>query len=299
MKRNISFTLLLVLSLLTTESELFSQDKTLISPYIQLQYFKNSDDQRILKTTLTYSKNRMELPLAGMEVNFYTGGSNRELLGTVITDNKGVSQLELSKDKKLDTDNTGMWAFSTEYKGNDTIEAGSSEISVKDVILEVSYSEVDSIKTITAKAFTREKGTEIPVKGETVLIYVPRMFSLLQIGEISLDDSGSGSLEFPSDLPGNKDGKIIIITKFEENATFGNVEKQSESEWGVPTDYSQPSSHRALWTKTAPRWMIYTLSILLAGVWGHYMFAIISLIRIRIDAKKQEELDSYGKVIKK
>jgi hypothetical protein len=298
MKRNISFTLLLVLSFLTTKSELFSQDKTLISPYIQLQYFKNSDDQRILKTTLTYSKNRMELPLAGMEVNFYTGG-DRELLGTVITDNKGVSQLELAIDKKPDTDNTGMWAFSTEYKGNDTIEAGSSEISVKDVILEVSYSEADSIKTITAKAFTGEKGKEIPVKGETVLVYVPRMFSLLQIGEISLDDSGNGTLEFPSDLPGNKDGKIIIITKFEENATFGNVEKQTELEWGVPTDYSQPSSHRALWTKTAPRWMIYTLSILLAGVWGHYMFAIISLIRIRIDAKKQEELDSYGKVIKK
>jgi hypothetical protein len=274
MKRNISFTLLLVLSFLTTESELFSQDKTLISPYIQLQYFKNTNDQRILKTTLTYSKNRMELPLAGMEVNFYTGGSIRELLGTVITDNKGVSQLELSKDKKPDTDNTGMWAFSTEYKGNDTIEAGSSEISVKDVILDMSYSEADSIKTITAKAFTREKGKEIPVKGETVLVYVPRMFSLLQIGEISLDDSGNGSLEFPSDLPGNKEGSIIIITKFEENATFGNVEKQTELKWGVPTDYSQPSSHRALWTKTAPRWMIYTLSILLAGVWGHYMLAM-------------------------
>jgi hypothetical protein len=45
--------------------------------------------------------------------------------------------------------------------------------------------------------------------------------------------------------------------------------------------------------------MIYTLSVLLAGVWGHYLFAIISLIRIRIDAKRQEALDNYGKVIKK
>ena len=55
------------------------------------------------------------------------------------------------------------------------------------------------------------------------------MFSLLQIGEITLDDNGTGTLEFPSDLPGDKDGNITIITKFEENATFGNVEKQSES----------------------------------------------------------------------
>ena len=54
--------------------------------------------------------------------------------------------------------------------------------------------------------------------------------------------------------------------------------------WGTPTDYSVPVSHRALWTKTAPKWMIYTLSILLAGVWGHYLFAIISLIRIKREA---------------
>jgi hypothetical protein len=34
--------------------------------------------------------------------------------------------------------------------------------------------------------------------------------------------------------------------------------------------------------------MIYTLSVLLSGVWGHYLFAIISLIRIRINAKKKK-----------
>jgi len=41
------------------------------------------------------------------------------------------------------------------------------------------------------------------------------------------------------------------------------------------------------WTKIAPKWMIYTLSVLLAGVWGHYLFAIISLIRIKIDAARK------------
>ena len=30
-----------------------------------------------------------------------------------------------------------MWAFSSEFKGNDTIEAGTSEITVKDVRLEM------------------------------------------------------------------------------------------------------------------------------------------------------------------
>jgi hypothetical protein len=294
MKKYISITILLISSLVTVTPDLYSQDKTVISPYIQLQYFKNTDNQRILKTTLTYSFNRMELPLAGMEITFYSGGDKKELLGTGVTDNKGAAKIELTNDLMIATDNSGMWAFNTEFKGNDTIEAASSDISVKDVTLVVTYTEPDSIKTITVKAYTLSNGKELPISGEPVLVYVPRMFSLLQIGEISLDDNGTGTLEFPGDLPGDKEGNINIITRFEENATYGNVEKQVQLKWGVPTDYSLPTTHRALWTKTAPRWMIYSLTILLTGVWGHYLFAIICLIRIRINAKRKEE-DNYGK----
>jgi hypothetical protein len=297
MKKNLSFTILLVLSLITATYNLYSQDKTPISPYVTFQYFKTTDDLRELKTTLTYSLNRMELPLPGMQVTFYSGG-NKEVLGTAVTDEKGAARIELSKEMKLAADNSGMWAFSTGFAGNDSIEASSAELSIKDVILEVSYNEPDSTKNISVKAYTLVDGRESPVAGESVLVYVPRMFSLLQIGEITLDDNGTGILDFPSDLPGDKEGNIKVITKFEENATFGNVEKVASLKWGLSTDFSQPSTHRALWTKTAPRWMIYTLSILLTGVWGHYLFALISLIRIRIDAKRQEELDNYGKNLK-
>jgi hypothetical protein len=187
---------------------------------------------------------------------------------------------------KLATGSDGSWAFSSEYKGNDTIEAGTSEISIKDIKLEMILSLADSIKTVTVNAFVNEGGTQKPVTGEVVSIFVPRMFSNLLIGELTLDDSGTSTIEFPADLPGDKDGNLKVIAKFVENATFGNVEKTETLSWGLKTDYSVPKTHRALWTKTAPKWMIYTLSVLLAGVWGHYLFALISLIRIGRDAKK-------------
>lgn len=287
MKKKISNTILFLSLLILFSVPAFSQEKTMISPVLQLQYFKNTDDQRILRTSLTYSKNRMELPLPGMEISFYKGSGNKELIATVVTDNKGIARLELGNDLKLPIDRDGIWAFSSEYKGNDTIEAGKSEITVKDVRLEMALTEADSIKTITINAFIKENGKEKPVAGEIVKIYVPRMFSLLPIGEVTLDETGAATLEFPSDLPGDSLGILTVITKFEENQTFGNVEKQSMLKWGVPTVYAEPKFHRALWTKTAPKWMIYTLSILLVGVWGHYLFAIISLIRIRIEAKRQ------------
>ncbi len=286
MKKKLIIVLFLsVLPVLTGHA--YSQDATKITPYIQLQYFKNSDDQRSLKTTLTYSKNRMELPLPGMEISFYAGPDKKELLAKVITDSKGVAGFDLGSNMKLKSGNDGVWAFSSEFNGNDTIERGASEISVKDINLGMTLSSTDSIKTVTIIAFTGEGEKKKPVSGETVTVYVPRMFSLLPIGELTLDDSGTASLDFPADLPGDKEGNVVIIAKMEENPTYGNVEKKEIRKWGTPTDYSVPVTHRALWTKIAPRWMIYTLSVLLAGVWGHYLFAIISLLRIKINAKRK------------
>jgi hypothetical protein len=162
----------------------------------------------------------------------------------------------------------------------------------KDVVLNMTLTEVDSIKTVTVTATTTENGKEVPVAGETVSIFVPRMFSNLPVGDITLDDTGSGTIEFPPDIPGGKEGILTIVAAFIDNSTYGNVEERQEIHWGIPTDYL-PTSHRALWTTRAPRWMIYTLSVLLAGVWGHYFFAIISLIRIKRNADSEKAKAEY------
>ncbi len=290
MKNGSSIFYTALLFLLLGSYPILSQEENIISPYIQLQYFKNTDESRSLKTTLTYSFNRMEIPIPGMEISFFSEAEGKELLGTVFTDYKGVASLELTKNIRLPINEDGLWMFSTEFNGNDTIEAANSELSIKDVRLEMSLQEVDSIKTISLKAVAPQNTSDIPVSEEVVMIYVPRMFSLLPIGEATLDEGGTASLEFPSDLPGDSEGNLTIISKFEEHPDFGNVEKKVEIKWGVPSANQAPVSHRALWTKTAPRWMIITLSVLLAGVWGHYLFAIISLILIKRESKKKAKL---------
>lgn len=293
MKKKLFYIILVLLIAPASITEVLCQEATVISPYIQISYLKNTDDVRILKTSLTYSLNRMELPLPGMEITFYTGSDNKEILATVLTDSKGIAKYELPADFKVANGSNGVWAFSSEFKGNDTIEAGTSEIEIRDVRLELVLSLADTIKTVTVNAFVNEKGSDKPVAGETVKIYVPRMFSNLMISELTLDDAGTAYVEFPADLPGDITGNLTVIAKFEENTTFGNVEKQEVIAWGTKTDYSIPKTHRALWTKTAPKWMIYTLSILLAGVWGHYFFAILSLIRIKRDADRKKLRDDY------
>jgi hypothetical protein len=287
MKSKFILTIMYLALLLVFSLSLFSQEAGKIKPYIQLQYLKNTDDQRLLQTTLTYSKNRMELPLPGMEIAFFSGSGQKNLIAKVVTDNKGVAKLILGNDIKLNVSSDGKRAFSSAFTGNDTIESGISDVNVKDMRLDLTLFIADTVKTVAVKALTFEGGREKPVSGEVVKIYVPRMFSLLPIGELTLDDAGTASIVFPSDLPGDKEGNLVIIAKIEENATFGNIEKKETVKWGLPTDYSVPLTHRALWTKIAPKWMIYSLSVLLAGVWGHYLFAIISLIRIKIDATRK------------
>jgi hypothetical protein len=285
----------LILSFLTLASDfLFSQEKARITPNIQLQYFKGNDDSSFLKTTMTYSLNRMELPLPGIKIVFSSGTGSKVTLSEILTDKKGVAEYHL-RHSEISKDNNGLFPFNTLFAGNDTIESASAGLLIRDITLKMELTAIDSVKTVLLAVEKSDKGRMVPVSGEKLMVYVPRMFSLLSIGEATLDESGKASVEFPADLPGDINGNVTIISRFEEHPEFGNVEKRMTMKWGIPVTSSPHSSHRALWTKTAPKWMIYTLSILLVGVWGHYLFAFISLIRIRMDARRKEEEDNYGK----
>jgi len=271
--------LLIVISLLLFVPKNGLSQET-ITPSMQFQYFKNNDDQRLLKATLTYTLKRKDFPLVGQEIVFYAG-SNKSILAKISTNEQGVANLTLANDYILPLEKDGMWLLSSEFAGKDSIEAASSELSIKDFHLEMSLDLVDSVKTVSLNAYTIEDGKIIPMAGEPINIFVTRTFSLLPITDGTFGDNGTLSVEFPSDIPGDKDGNITIVAKLDEHPTYGNVEKRSSSTWGELSRYQEPTTHRALWTKGAPTWMIIALTIMLAGVWGHYAYAIICLIRIK------------------
>jgi hypothetical protein len=265
----------------------FSQGKKTVTPSMVLQYIR-TNEKASLTSKLTYPGEKGDMPLPGMEISFFTTGGSKAL-AAIHTDETGTATYIIDENTKLPADESGSWKFRSEFSGKDTIDATSAEVSVRDVTLEMTLSLVDTVKTVTLEAFTFEKGKKVAVKGEVVNVFVPRMFSNLPVADVKLDDKGTARVAFPSDIPGDKDGNITIVARFTEHPVFGNVERRLTEKWGVPTSYSVPLVHRALWTKTPPMWMIVTLSILLTGVWGHYMFAIISLILIRIDAKREKK----------
>jgi hypothetical protein len=281
-----SFVLSIILSLVNTSSIFSQEDKTPVSPDYEFKYFKDSDNNRILQTRTSYFDGIKEHSLAGLNINYYTKDKELVKLGQVTTDLKGIARLKLPADLKLTADKEGKWYFMSDFSGDTAVEAASAELLIQDINLEMTLFEQDSLKYLKIKG-SRFTGKDfVPLTGESIIVAVPRMFSQLPVAEGTFDDQGNAEVEFPADIPGDDIGNIIVVAKFEDHENFGNVYKQQQIAWGIAAVHSSGQNKRELWTEIAPRWMILTLSIMLAGVWGHYIFAIISLIRI----KKSDQL---------
>ncbi len=287
--------ILLCLAAFVGPARALAQDEEdlIISPYMELKYLKNTKGQRTLNARIYDATDFGEKALPGLMVSFYTNNrDDKELLGEAVTGKKGIATYIVPADKVLPADEENFWWFYAEFEGKDNIQMAMNEVTVTDVILEMTLSESEEEgKMVNLAAYTMLDGEKVPLSDEEVYVFVPRMFSFLTIGQAYFED-GVASVEFPDDIPGDEHGKLVVIGRIEDHWQFGNVEKRIETNWGVPSSHAVAESHRALWTQIAPLWMIITLSVMLAGVWGHYLYAIICLFRIKkagkgLDANKK------------
>ncbi len=263
---------------------LLAQEKSKIAPILEFTYQKRNDGNRLLSARLTVFQNRITHAIDGKNILFSIG---KDTVTSITTDKDGYAYLVIQPGAKLQKNKDGAIEFKTDFKGSDTLEAASAAVTAKDVILLMNLHEKDSVRTVNIRLLSlNEKGDSVPVTGQKVNTYVERMLSLLKISEESTDDKGMVVFEFPRDLPGEANGAVLVTAKLEDNETYGNVEVKESKEWGIPVDHSIVEAHRALWTQIAPVWMIVTLSILLTGVWGHYIYVIVQLVLIKREGNK-------------
>jgi hypothetical protein len=279
----------LTLLICFTSTEVWSQDEEeQLFPYFDLVYLKNDGGEKILSARIYYEDEISEKSLPGLTIKFYTNQDEPVLIGEAVSGNDGRAAVSLTESVTADYLPEGeAWWFYAEFEGNERISMVSAETTITDVNLDMTLNEEeDGSRSVTLKGYTVTEGEIVNLSGEEVYLFVPRMFSLLQVGSGILED-GTVTISFPDDIPGDAEGNLAVIGRFHEHWQYGNVERKIISDWGVPASHEVAESYRALWTQIAPRWMIVTLTILLLGVWGHYIFAIVSLVRIRRLAKKQ------------
>ncbi|MCX6244535.1 MAG: hypothetical protein NTU98_07480 [Bacteroidetes bacterium] len=289
--------IILLLALVVGQKTVTGQEKkdtvSEITPDLKLGYLNTSNDSITLTADIFVKRETGNFALQNAEVEF-TASADKEnkSLGKAKADVAGTAVLKLYVKSGLPVDKEGKTTFTVSFAGKDKYLAASGNVAFKKAKILVTFTKEDTIRTIHVKAVQVEANNEQkPIKGETVNVYVPRMLSNLKIGEVKLDDNGTGTVEYPGALVGDSLGNIAVIAMIEESDLYGTVKGQSTISWGIPKQYylAEKPSTRELWTPIAPIWMIITLIIMLTGVWGHYIYAVVQLIMIKRQSKQKKD----------
>lgn len=286
-KASIKYVSLFILVLLCPGSHISATavQESKINPYMLFTYLKDTDSRQILQVKMTNITQVGEVPLPGLNIRFY---NNETLLGEAITDAEGNASCTIGSSLPLFASEDGTWPFSAIFEGDSLTEETYSDLSISDVDIEMQVIEEEGERIVTLHATTLTGDGRVPVTGEEIGVYVPRMFSLLPVSIGMLDETGTFRMKFPDDIPGDSIGNLTVIGRFNDHYFFGNVERREEVMWGTEAQIAAPA-YRSLWSTLAPKWMIISLAVMLMGVWGHYTYVIINLFRIRKEGLKNRK----------
>jgi hypothetical protein len=284
MKRHISYTLIIALFLgMFAFQNVRAQDEEEQGPAtldFAFKYFKRSQGMFELKAIVTIEGEDGYQPVRGLPVSFnHLAADSTVSLGTVETDYDGVAIILVSPEDIIYRDTGGLMGFSAGFDGDEKYDVAYEEIYAKDVRLTMTTEIVDSVKTVHVTAYyVKGDGQEYPINEQDIFLMKQGLLSKLQIADGWLVE-GECDIEFPEGLPGDRNGNVELFVSILEHPDFGNVEVSETVNWGVVPPFITEESGQ-LWTTIAPTWMIVLLIILLAGVWGHYVYAMIQMRRI-------------------
>jgi len=279
--------LLLGLSLAANLSILFSQseeDSIAEKPTarIGLVYTQVNKDGRLVVTVKTKVDRSFE-NVPGVKVDFYqTEIAAENLLGKAITNNKGQADFPLPD--SLQKDQEILHTYVAAIEGNAQFEDVAEEIIVKKAVLQMTLEEEDS--TYWVKVFVGspdESGEIVPAPDVECKGVVKRLHGNLPVAEEFdvTDEDGMMSVEFPRDIPGDKEGNLTIIAMVEEHEEFGTLETIEVKAWGVPLVISQ-QTFRELWSDraNAPYSLMILTNVILLGVWGTIAYIVARLFKV-------------------
>ena len=155
----------------------------------------------------------------------------------------------------------------------------------KPAVLNLTFSEKDGKKLITAKAYeVAGDSTGAPIPDLDLFFYVDRSFSPLPIGDVfnTTDEAGKATIEFPEDLPGDTLGNVKIIAKIKDSDDYADTEVSKVVQWGVPMIIDHSENKRTLWAASAnaPISLLLLVNGLIVAAWGIILFIFYKIYLI-------------------
>ncbi|NNF36984.1 MAG: hypothetical protein HKN68_22970 [Saprospiraceae bacterium] len=282
---NISrLTLIVALLLSMTSAEHISAQEGPLTTRIDLTCEQTFSGDITLIAQGRYKEGRSYSPLTSQEFEFYAYIKGEEqILGSSSTDNEGFARFDIKSLEGWDLDEDFYYTIGVNYEGTDQYEDNFEEYNFKRAKLKVETDDSED-KNIEIQIVEIIDGEELPVEDIEIAVAVPMMFSDLIIGSDYTDEDGMVSMIFPNDLPGGENGNISFIAKTIDADDYGVVTQSLNKVWGIPKATVIEES-RSLWTPDAPLWMVATFSILMLVVWGHFIYIIYTLVKVKNDVK--------------
>ncbi len=158
---------------------------------------------------------------------------------------------------------------------------------LRDANVTLSFHEEADSKIIRAVAMDQDG---VPVGDLELYFYVQRTFSLLPIGDFInfTDENGVAEVEFPKDLPGDREGHVKIVVKLLDSDMYNDLTLERIKNWGIPTPIDQFEEKRSLWAAAAnaPIALVLATSGMIIVVW--YIIGYIIFILFKINKLKKE-----------
>jgi len=252
---------------------------------------KQSDNSRLLevKFEATNKKDRKDkVPVYEANIIFINVLEDQEIiLGKSKTDKEGIAQLTIPENHVYLTNKEGYINLKAVFEGKGDLDSEEDEIAIKDLFLDLNLSEIDSVKTVSLKAFTLDSlKTKVPVEELDVVFSIGGMLSKMPLEEATLEN-GKYKFEFPENISGDREGNLDVFVTVDDHDDFGNLILKKNVNWGLSKEKAQIDNY-TLWSDVAPIWMYVVLTLLLIGVWSNYIYSFINLLKIKKEGKEIE-----------
>lgn len=203
---------------------------------LELEYFQ-INEEKYLNVSLAGQGNNRQTPLEEILVNLFLNEiSPAQKLGSVTTDENGQGRITLGETFEAMADTLYEYTFIAVSGSDDRHMKAESELTIRKSDLSIGHF-VDNDRKYVKATLTEATDTNamIPVEGEELLFEVERLLGLLPVADFTFTD-GQGTVEtvFPDDIPGDKEGNIVIVVRVDEHPDYGNVEFRETVAWGVP-----------------------------------------------------------------
>ncbi|MGZ2370088.1 c-type cytochrome [Ancylomarina sp. YFZ004] len=130
----------------------------------------------------------------------------------------------------------------------------------------------------------KKNGKRVGLEGVELSFLVKRQFGQLDVSgeEAYTDANGELLIQFPTDLPGDREGQVDLLVKITDEDNYGQIEEKRVLSIGVPTNPKNPLDERAMWgtRANAPIWIIATYVLGVIGIWGVIFLVLFQVFQL-------------------